>query len=276
MPAPDKSLYTQLTKLAFVAKAIVLPENWKSPGAQFPQAFQAVELAVPPPAPMNLFKAATLNKYHVDAANQIGQKFEGYIQGICGAICDAIGQWQSQATISNVIINGPVGVLMPGGVTGPPLGQLILASAPMGTPQETKYSQAVAAGFGPAWLAWHMGMMGTLMYPAFAAFPGPMAPPMPNIPIPVIALPSPGAALLAPPTLKQVMAAAYGDASVGHAEPLFDCLCTAFAPLFAMFLATNQVKNVLGTGPIPTFAPPFVPVGPVVMGMGTGAPGCLA
>ena len=276
MPAPDKSLFTQLTKTMFVAKAIVLPEKWKSPGEQFPRAFKAVELAVPPNAPTTLFKAASLNKYHVDAARDISQKFEGYIEGICGAICDAIGQWQSQATIANVIINGPVGMLMPGGVTGPPLGQLILASAPMKTPQEIKYSQAVAAAFGPAWLAWHTGMMGTLMYPAFAAFPGPMAPPTPNIPMPLIALPSPGEALMAPPTLKKVMASAFGDASAAHAEKLFDCLCTAFAPVFMMFKGSNQVKNVLGMGPIPTFAPPFVPVGPVVMGTGTGAPGCLA
>jgi hypothetical protein len=30
---------------------------------------------------------------------------------------------------------------------------------------------------------------------------------------------------------------------------------------------------VLGKGPIPSFAPPFVPVGPVVMGDNVGTPG---
>jgi hypothetical protein len=32
---------------------------------------------------------------------------------------------------------------------------------------------------------------------------------------------------------------------------------------------------VLGKGPIPTFAPPFVPVGPVVMGDNIAVPGHL-
>ena len=34
-----------------------------------------------------------------------------------------------------------------------------------------------------------------------------------------------------------------------------------------------MVTNVLGTGPVPTFAPPYVPVGPVVGGVGTMMPG---
>jgi hypothetical protein len=34
-----------------------------------------------------------------------------------------------------------------------------------------------------------------------------------------------------------------------------------------------MVTNVLGTGPVPTFAPPYVPVGPVVGGVGNMTPG---
>ena len=49
----------------------------------------------------------------------------------------------------------------------------------------------------------------------------------------------------------------------------------AFNIVFQQFKATTLVSNVLGTGPIPTFAPPIVPVGPVVGGVATGAPGFL-
>jgi hypothetical protein len=34
-----------------------------------------------------------------------------------------------------------------------------------------------------------------------------------------------------------------------------------------------MVTNVLGTGPVPTFAPPYVPVGPVVGGVANMTPG---
>ena len=36
-----------------------------------------------------------------------------------------------------------------------------------------------------------------------------------------------------------------------------------------------MVTNVIGTGPVPTFAPPYVPGGPVVGGVGSMPPGGL-
>jgi hypothetical protein len=114
------------------------------------------------------------------------------------------------------------------------------------------------------------------MYPAFAAFPGPVAPPMPNVPMPLIAYGSPGEAMLAPPMLMALMVANLGDPGALHALDLFDALSQGFVTPFTTFKGTTMVQMVLGTGPIPTFAPPFVPVGPVIAGVGTGAPGCLS
>jgi hypothetical protein len=276
MPPPNKSLYSQMAKLLFASKAIALPQNWSQPGDQFPDAFSPSERMAAPNPPTNLFREATLNKYHVDAAGEIGKKFETFIDGACGATCDGIGNWLSLASVAGVMINGPVGTLMPGNVIGPPLGPLILATAPKSTPQEMKYSNAIANAFGTAWQTWSTGLSGVLMYPAFAAFPGPVAPPMPNVPMPLIAYASPGEALLAPAALKGAMLANLGDPTALHAMDLFDALSQAFTPVFTVFKASTLVKNVLGMGPIPTFAPPFVPVGPVVCGVGNGPPGCLA
>jgi len=47
---------------------------------------------------------------------------------------------------------------------------------------------------------------------------------------------------------------------------LHDAIATALALAFLMWLPSQQVMLVLGKGPIPTFAPPFVPVGPVMAG----------
>jgi hypothetical protein len=48
-----------------------------------------------------------------------------------------------------------------------------------------------------------------------------------------------------------------------------------FVGFFNEMLQTTLVANVLGTGPVPTFAPPYVPVGPVIAGTAIGLPGFL-
>jgi len=275
MPAPQKSMLTQLAKINFISKGINLPMDWSQPGEQYPDAFKPSEVATAPNSPMNLFRDATLNKYHVDTAKTIGKQYEKYIDGICGAICDSIDKWMKMTMITSALINGPVGVVLPGSFVGPPLMPLILATAPKSTPQEMKYSNAVASALGTLWQLWQTGLMGTLMYPAFAAFPGPVAPPMPNIPLPLIAFSSPGESGLSPSTLKITMDANLADPTAQHASDLFDAIAKAFNTVFQIFKASTMVQNVLGMGPIPTFAPPFVPVGPVVMGTVIPKPGVL-
>ncbi len=273
MAAPQASMLAQLTKVNFSAKNIKVPVSWSQPNDQFPDAFQAPERMAPPNPPTSLFHEATLNKYHVGTAKEMSDKLEKYIDGICQAICGAIQNWMSMAMVNTAIINGPVGMVTPGGVFGPPIMPLILGQGPKATPMEMKYTQAIASAFGSAWQSWQSGLMGQLMYPAFAAFPGPMAPPMPNVPLPLMALPSSQEVLLSPILLKSSMVSNFGDASALHAADLFDALAQAFNPVFQMFKSTTMVQNVLGTGPIPTFAPPFVPVGPVVMGSVIPTPG---
>ena len=268
-------MLAQLAKVNFVSKMIKLPTDWKQPGDQYGDAFEPTEKTVPPNMPMNLFREESLNKYHVDTAKTIGKNFEDYIDGISDAICGGIDKWMKMTTINGVIINAVVGVLAPGCVVGPPLMPLILASAPMNTPQEMKYSNAIANAFSTGWQTWSLGISGVLSYPAFAAFPGPVAPPMPNIPMPLIAFPSSGESMLSPSMLKNSMTANLGDPTALHATDLFDAIAQAFSVAFLMFKASTMIQNVLGTGPVPTFAPPFVPVGPVVGGVGTGPPGCI-
>ncbi len=276
MPAPNKKLYSQLAKTLFTAKAIALPQNWSQPNNQFNDAFSAAEQIAVPNSPENLFREPTLNKYHVDTAKEVGKQFADFIDGICGAVCDGIGNWLTTASIAGVTINAVAGVLTPGCVVGPPLTPLILSGAPKDTPQQLKYATAIANAFGTAWLTWASGLSGMLMYPAFAAVPSPVAPPMPNVPVPLITFASPGEAQLAPAALKSAMIGMHGDPTALHSDDLFDALSQGFTAPFNLFKGTTMVQNVLGTGPVPTFAPPFVPVGPVVMGIGTGAPGCLS
>jgi len=116
-------------------------------------------------------------------------------------------------------------------------------------------------------------------YPAFAAFPGPMAPPMPNVPVPLIAcVSSKMTRIMVPSQMKDEMINAL-DSGIKQDDPdkqheaLFDAIATALALAFTMWLPSQQVMLVMGYGNIPTFAPPYVPVGPVMNGQNLPTPG---
>ena len=275
MPAPVGAQFAQLAKTLFSAQMVAMPVDWADLGSQFSDAFELSELVTPPNPPTNLFKETTLNKYHVDSAKEIGKSFETYIDGICGAICDAISKWMMMAKFSSIQVAAVCAIGAPGCLTGPDIKSYIEMTAPMKTDQERKYSKAIAKAFSDAWKSYQDKLMvpGLPWYPAFAAFPGPMAPPMPNVPVPLIALPSIGEVDMAPPKLKKAMEDNLGDKDALHASVLFDSLSNAFAIVFLQFKGTTMVMNVMGKGPIPTFAPPYVPVGPVVGGDVLPTPG---
>ena len=188
------------------------------------------------------------------------------------AIKQAHRSWQSMATLIGVNV---MAVTANGGMlVGPPLAPLIIANRPGNTPFERKLIQAIGSVVGAGWIAFSATVKaaGLPWYPAFAAFPGPVAPPMPNVPTPFAALTSvPGlisASLLKP----QVMAQLAPDQSAGQ---IVDMVLRAFEQFIAVWKTTTMVTNVLGTGPVPSFAPPYVPVGPVVGGTANMVPGGL-
>jgi hypothetical protein len=163
---------------------------------------------------------------------------------------------------------------MGGQVVGPPMGPLILASAPKATPSEMKFSNAIANAIGNGWLTYTatIKVPGLPWYPAFAALPSPVAPPMPNVPCPVIALTQVPTSV-SKSVLKAQMIGLLGDPMAKHHKELFDSVADAFEKCFQLWQTTTMVNNVIGTGPVPTFAPPFVPVGPVVGGIANMTPG---
>lgn len=252
MPAPQKSMLSQLTKLNFASKAIKLPTQWSQPGNQYPDAFKASERMVAPNPPLNLFREPSLNKYHVDTAKKIGKQYEKYIDGISGAICSGIGDWMKMASMVGVVTGGPVGVVRPGCVLGPPLMPLIFKSAPKSTAQELKYSKAIATAFGTSWQSWHMGISGAMAFPSLPWTP------CPNVPMPLIALPSVGEAMMSPTTLKMSMMGNLGDPTALHAMDLFDAIAKSFAMVFQTYKGATIVMNVFGT-----------------VAVANGPPGCL-
>lgn len=275
MPAPQASVMQNLAKMKFISFATKLPTDWKQPqgeaGKQYSRSFSPSELVGIPPVPP-MFVPSTVNKYHTDTAKKIGDQFATYIDGICSAICSAWSQWQSTAVMTGVMVNAVTATL--GQVVGPPWLPLIMASAPKSTPGELKYSNAIANAISNGWMAYQatIKVPGLPWYPAFAAFPGPMAPPIPNVPCPVAALTQVETSI-SKSVLANAMAGLLGDPQALHHKQLFESVAEAFEQCFMIWKVSTMVTNVLGTGPIPTFAPPYVPVGPVVGGTGNMPPG---
>jgi hypothetical protein len=222
--------------------------------------------------PPNLFLPANMKKDSCETADKISDVIGKYIDGICSAICSAWSQWQTAATLVGVMVNGPTASA--GQVVGPPMGPLIMSTGPKATPMELKYTTTISNVIGTAWLSYTAGIKvpGMPWYPAFAAFPSPVAPPTPNIPCPVIAI-SNAAAAVGAAALKGQMVGMHGDPQAQWHKEIFESVSDAFEKCHKIWEPSTQVTNVLGTGPVPSFAPPYVPVGPVVGGVGNMTPG---
>ncbi len=275
MPAPQSSAMQQIAQARFIAFATKLPMNWRQPHGQaaehFHDAFTPAERVGVPPLPP-LFVPATLNQYHIAAARDVGQRFATYIEGICAAICRAWQKWLSQATLSGVTVNGPVA--SGGTVSGPAWYPLIMETAPAATAAEKRYSEAIAQAVSDGWLDYQSSLRvpGLAWYPLFAALPSPIAPPTPNTPAPVAALTQVETSITKR-ALTEAMIANLDDQKALHHQQLFASLAEAFEKTATLWKASTLVTNVLGSGPVPSFAPPVVPVGPVVGGTASMPPG---
>lgn len=276
MPAPQASAMQQLARLKFTSFNLKVPQNWKDPqgdpdAKHYSDAFKPDEKVTTPGMPP-LFQAATMNKYHTDAQKMHIAKIGSFIDTTCSAICQAWSTWQSAATMVGIVIAGPTAT--GGQIVGPPWTPLILASGAKSSPMEMKYTNVIAQVIGTAWLTFTATVKVTGMpwYPAFAAVPSPVAPPAPNIPCPFAALTQVPVSISAN-VLKMQMVAQLADPQAPFHQELFEAIADAFEKSYNLWKVSTMVTNVLGTGPVPTFAPPYVPVGPVVGGVGTMTPG---
>jgi len=267
----------------FVAQYKKLPVDWKQPqgdeGKQYNDAFDPAEhMAIP--EPMCYFWAASTNQYHVDSSKDIGGTMKDFCHGMLDGFKQAVDMWRIQAKFQNLKVMAVCAIGTPGCLSGSSIESNIKNfSFPAATGNEKKWRDAVAKGLSDCFKSWQDGVMipGLPFYPAFACFPGPQAPPMPNVPFPLIACPSSGLAKMTPTMLKQAMC---DNFSLDDPDDQFGALAqsigAAVSAAFLAWLPMQMIMNVLGKGPIPTFAPPWVPVGPVLAGDNIAMPGHLA
>ncbi len=190
-------------------------------------------------------------------------------------VARAVAQWRSQAVLKDIVINGPTAT--GGSVAGPALQPAVEQTMTRaGVPAEV--ARAFASAVSNAWSLWASSLRvpGLPWYPGFAAVPSPIAPPAPNAPTPLLALggnPGPLSAASLKASIRNVLGTRANDRG---ALVAINGFADDFAARFERFRASVMVTNVMGTGPVPTFAPPYVPVGPVVGGKGTMKAGGFA
>lgn len=179
----------------------------------------------------------------------------------------------ASAYLTGVKIMGPAAI--GGKLVGPSIAPMIFAQV-IGAGAPARVASAFSKAAGKAWQGWvsKVSVPGLLWYPSFAAWPGPMAPPTPNVPTPLMTI-APGASIDAGKVSSSIISSLGSLAEEPGAQSAVNNFATLFSVGFSIWIVTKQVRNVLGKGPIPSFAPPYVPVGPVLHGDVLPIPGIL-
>ena len=217
--------------------------------------------------------------YHFNAATVMTATYKQFIYTMLDGVAYAFNLWRPTLFFKDLKINGPVAVGSKGCLTTTAKFEDFFKSFPghasiSGGRHFNKWRDAVGNGVGKCLKNYidSVTIPGAPFYPAFAAFPGPVAPPMPNVAWPLIACPATGLTdITVPQKLKKAMIDAFDS---GHKDKsndkiydtIFEAIANALATGFLIWVSSQMINLVMGTGNIPSFAPPYVPVGPVVNG----------
>lgn len=200
------------------------------------------------------------------------------------ATCDGLNQWLRTAEILTGEVDAAIATTPRGAFGSSYSFPERIASALVGAGMPSDLATWFSSAIGEVWRRWALSWKIPFLplYPAFAAFPAAQAPPMPNVPFSLGAgverlNPYEGERTLLPDYLSNTLYASSceqvypGDTSRNA--------CNDFANWFSrgyfFLMGSSTVSNVLGWGPVPSFAPPYVPVGPVVGGTLRAMPGCV-
>ncbi len=274
MPAPQTATLYNTAILKFQSFQIQLPAT---PVVQVPltrlSAQPISKVSAPAPSGPELFRPASSRSQDIDRQRQLNSQYAKLFQGMSTGIVAAWQLFHAFAILKDVLINGPTAVA--GQILCPNLEMIVVAqSIDAGTGlQEMEIRKQVAKTF---WTNWQQTMNTVIVpglpwYPSFVAVPSPVAPPTPNTPMPFAAL-TRNSLFMTKSWLTMGLTNAL-QGKLDYSGQFSEALATSIESVFNQWVLQTMVTQVLGTGPVPTFAPPYVPVGPVVGGTGTMVPG---
>jgi hypothetical protein len=190
------------------------------------------------------------------------------------AFREGVNEWIGKARIRGGQVDGPAANLTPGSLVSDGNIESTVVQKLIGSQVPSEIARALARELAAAWNAWAAGFQMRIpsAYPSFAAFPGPVAPPTPAAtgPIPLSNGSSTGEAGLKASILANKLGSAVklytGKAGGGSPDQALKNLANWVESSFAEWKGLARLDGVTGKGPVPTFAPPYVPVGPVIRG----------
>jgi len=299
MPSIESLPSKQLCEVYFtyVCKK-TLPDKWKLPlsiegidqyakysgGPGMTDFLIHIKGLMPVPSPY-IWEAST-HELQGDTAKDIGKQVKEFCEKALDKFKQAHDMARMQAKFKDWKILSPCAIGPPGCLEFPKLKDQAPFSSWESSEKEDNakaYAKAVVEGLSEQFDKWAGKVMcpGLPLYPAFIVYPGPMAPPTPCIPMPLLLYPSAMMAEVTQPKLKDAMVAKLAskvkdeDGAKLHVA-IFDSIAFPISLNFLLWTVMQQVMNVMGKGPVPTFAPPYMPMGPVLNGDIISVPGHLA
>ncbi len=280
----------ELANMKLISFKLKVPWDWKQPMGNpdrdhFSKAFSLSEhvSGASVMSPPEVVSPATTNKYHGDAAKEVSKWYKDFMKDATSNIKSAMDSWRPKVKFKSIQV-----------LTLSALGSSVLDAPDIKNepafsswkPKEKNgkaYAKAVIEGFSKNFMEYAKACTtpGLPLWPAFCAFPSAMAPPMPAIPMPIIAYISPQMAKVAVSMqLKSAMVDALdqgvkdNDPSGDHAKVL-DSIATAVSTAILAWMPMQQVMALMGKGPGPAYAPPVSPVSPIMGGDVLPTPGHL-
>jgi hypothetical protein len=190
------------------------------------------------------------------------------------AFREGVNEWIGKARIQGGLVKGPSAILTPGSLVSDVNIERQMVQKLIASQVPAEISQVLAKEPAAAWKEWASGFQLQLpkAYPSFAAFPGPMAPPTPTAlgAIPLSQGSSAGEASLTAANLANRLGSALRvhATKVGGGTPdqAVKIVATWVDSSFREWKGLAKLVGLMGQGSAPTFAPPYVPVAPVVRG----------
>jgi hypothetical protein len=189
-----------------------------------------------------------------------------------GAVASGVDAWTLDSAVLGAEMNGSALFLAPGTLDGPSFAPAVqLAVSDAGAPPEV--AAALAQALWQPWATWSRDY--TLFIPkavkGLAAVAAPEVGPVTLATKPLKKGSAPGKIALTSDVLREIVLQLVPGAKEPTAAAPLGALVTWYASRFSRWYRGAKLANlVMGKGPIPTFAPPYVPVGPVVGGQVDG------
>lgn len=207
---------------------------------------------------------------------------EDLCRDIFEVVKHGVSEWCKLASFQGVLINGSNAIGAPGCLNGPNMRSMMM-TAPKFHGQDPGVAdeimdacvRTVADCFG-IWLQ-TVSVPNLVWYPTFQSYPGPMAPPTASIPCRISQLGSGITYFLTRSSdlKREILMSLPQDLENDAVDKFCEGVSKSLALGFETWFATHVVTNVMGTGPVPTFAPPHVMSGPVIGGSVLPTPGAL-